>query len=183
MACFASVRTLVVIKLCDSRSEIFYLLFINKRKIYTKFMSRDTYCLYNTSERISDAFLRTCVVDRIEEFRVEPGQHLNIPDVRATSVGKGETLARLDATEYRRFAITDFGFMGIVPDGARVGDKVVAFAGAGVLFVLRDLDDCHILVGECYIHGYMSGEVCEFVEHGWPGSDGQSMRWTDFGIR
>ena len=146
-------------------------------------MPRDAHCLYITRERISDAFLRTCVVDRIEEFRVEPGQHLNIPDVRATSVGKGETLVRLDATECRRSAVTDFAFTGLVRNEAHVGDKVVAFAGVDVLFIIRDLGGYHFIVGECYIHGYMRGEVCEFMGHGLPGSDGQSMRWTDFRIR
>ena len=139
----------------------------------------DAHCLYNTRERISDAFTRTCVADHIEEWRVEPGHHLRKLDLIDTPLGHKETVARMDATENRRFAITDYGFMGLVPQETEPGDKVVAFAGADVLFVIRDLGDGHVVVGECYVHGFMHGEVCEFVEHGLPGPDDQPMQWKD----
>lgn len=47
----------------------------------------DAHCLYSTGERNSDAFLRTCVVDRIEEFRVEPGQHVDKSGLISTPLG------------------------------------------------------------------------------------------------
>lgn len=70
--------------------------------------------------------------------------------------------------------------MGLVPRETEPSDKVMAFAGADVLFVVSDW---HVIVGECYVHGYMHGEVCQFVDHGLLGSDGQSMQWQDIRIR
>ena len=141
----------------------------------------DGHYLYSAGERIVDAFVRTCVVDRIEEFRVLPGQHIELEEDQDRLVRS--RLAQMDATENRRFAVTDTGFMGLVPMEAEAGDQVVAFAGADALFVLRAMGGWNVIVGECYVHGYMDGHVCELVDRGSPGSDGTSMRWRDLKIR
>ncbi|KAK5731423.1 hypothetical protein LTR15_001363 [Elasticomyces elasticus] len=54
------------------------------------------------------------------------------------------------------------GRLGIGPSGTKVGDKIAAFAGGDVLYVLRPSagNACpHTLVGEAYVHGLMDGEA------------------------
>jgi len=68
----------------------------------------------------------------------------------------------------RCFAVTEKGYIGIVPPGTKEGDMLCLVMGAQVPFVLRPLPDpdgdCidgerfYALVGECYVHGMMDGE-------------------------
>ncbi|KAK1752662.1 heterokaryon incompatibility protein-domain-containing protein [Echria macrotheca] len=64
------------------------------------------------------------------------------------------------------FCVTENGFMGRVPVGTRVGDQVVVLLGAKVPFVLRKYEDCDgfYLIGECYVHGVMDGELLEDLD-------------------
>jgi hypothetical protein len=126
-------------------------------------IQNDAHCLYRTGERIREAFLRTCVMDRIEEFRGRSGHHIDQLDLSGR-LGSRETIARFDATENRRFAITDGGFMGLVPLETKQGDKVVVLAGADVPFIIRTIsDDRNVIVGESYLHGFMNGEIFDLV--------------------
>jgi len=67
----------------------------------------------------------------------------------------------------RRFAVTKAGYMALVPELALPGDVVAVLFGLGVPFLLRRDDDhgkvegqvTYQLVGECYVHGIMDGEV------------------------
>jgi hypothetical protein len=71
------------------------------------------------------------------------------------------------ATICRRFCILCSGSVGLMPGEARHGDLVAAFFGAQVLFVIRPLpadedgDQQYQLVGECYVHDRMNGQVME----------------------
>jgi hypothetical protein len=73
----------------------------------------------------------------------------------------------LQATICRRFCVLRSGSVGLMPGEARHGDLVAAFLGAQVLFVIRPLrtDDYgnqqYQLVGECYVHDRMNGQVME----------------------
>ena len=68
----------------------------------------------------------------------------------------------------RCFAITEKGYMAIVPPGTKEGDMVCLILGGQVPFVFRqfqtsDIDrsrkeQSYALVGECYVHGMMDGE-------------------------
>ncbi|KEZ43251.1 hypothetical protein SAPIO_CDS4947 [Scedosporium apiospermum] len=64
------------------------------------------------------------------------------------------------------FCATENGFMGRVPIGTRVGDVVVILLGAKVPFIVRKYEDfdMYYLVGECYVHGVMDGEMLEDLE-------------------
>jgi hypothetical protein len=60
-----------------------------------------------------------------------------------------------------RFAVTERGQGGVVPSRCRAGDMVAVFKGGSVPFVLRRskvIEGAFRLVGECYVHGMMSGE-------------------------
>lgn len=60
----------------------------------------------------------------------------------------------------RNFCVTREGALVHAPHGTKAGDKVVVFKGGRVPFLVRDVAGGHCqLVGECYIHGMMDGEV------------------------
>lgn len=61
----------------------------------------------------------------------------------------------------RRFAISDVGYMVLVPGCADIGDYICILPGCNVPYVLREEGDAHLLVGDAYVHGIMYGEVME----------------------
>ncbi|KAI9764824.1 MAG: hypothetical protein M1839_005701 [Geoglossum umbratile] len=65
-----------------------------------------------------------------------------------------------EASFGRKFAVTDTGYMVLVPPGTRVGDTIYAILGTETPFVLRrsERDDAFWLVGESYVQGMMDGE-------------------------
>ncbi len=66
------------------------------------------------------------------------------------------------ACRARRFAVTEHGYMGLVPACTKVGDEVFLLGGVTVPFVLRQREEKrYVLVGDSYIHGVMEGELAE----------------------
>jgi hypothetical protein len=69
----------------------------------------------------------------------------------------------------RKFGVTADGLMTLVPHGTQVGDEICVMLGIEKPFLLRhvdvddkDIDDGrkrYVLVGDCYVHGIMSGEA------------------------
>jgi hypothetical protein len=60
----------------------------------------------------------------------------------------------------RRFCVTEKGYIGLVPPHTELGDKVCVVFGASTPFLLRDAGEGkHALVGECYMHAMMDGEM------------------------
>ncbi|KAM0262923.1 hypothetical protein ACHAQJ_001516 [Trichoderma viride] len=66
---------------------------------------------------------------------------------RATSVTWG-----------RNMAITDKGYLAMVPFTSKAEDEIVIFQGAKLPFVVRTEDGKSKIVGPCYVHGMMDGE-------------------------
>jgi hypothetical protein len=70
--------------------------------------------------------------------------------------------AAASATYKRRLFFTREGCIGLAPKGARVGDQIYVLFGAEVPYALRrkgdDLQTFEV-VGECYCHGIMEGEM------------------------
>jgi hypothetical protein len=60
---------------------------------------------------------------------------------------------------YRCFFTTKMGLVGVGPYDTKKGDLCVALLGGDVPFVLRKETDKQILVGDCYVHGIMNGEL------------------------
>jgi hypothetical protein len=56
--------------------------------------------------------------------------------------------------------------MTLLPPGTKTGDLVFVIFGASTPFVLRQGDQAEVyqLVGECYVHGFMDGEMFENQE-------------------
>jgi hypothetical protein len=59
----------------------------------------------------------------------------------------------------RTLAVTELGYLGLVPTGTQEGDCICILLGAGVPFVLRPDGDNWRLVGESYFYGLMKGEA------------------------
>ena len=70
------------------------------------------------------------------------------------------------ATQNRRFFVTYEGHMGLGPRLTNRGDLVCVLLGSQVPFVLRQVGDCFVLVGECYCHGVMEGEAVRGLDEG-----------------
>lgn len=62
------------------------------------------------------------------------------------------------ASAARRMVRTGEGHVGFGPEGAREGDVVVIMPGGRMVYVLRREKGVYGLVGDCYLHGAMSGE-------------------------
>ena len=66
------------------------------------------------------------------------------------------------ASRFRRFVVTENGFMGLVPFCAEAGDRVCIFLGSSTPFLIREKESSSFeLVGDAYIHGVMDGEALE----------------------
>jgi len=74
------------------------------------------------------------------------------------------------ATTMRRLFVTRKGFLGLGPPQTVGGEKVFVLYGGKAPFLLRDKTDktdkiinnpgpYYELVGDCYVHGIMDGEV------------------------
>lgn len=69
-------------------------------------------------------------------------------------------MAAYQYREDRVFGATTSGYVGVLPDDTRRGDSVAVFLGSNLPFVLRaDGNGMYELVGPCYIHGIMDGEL------------------------
>jgi hypothetical protein len=115
----------------------------------------------------ADAHWRTIcgnLIEEDEEFRkARPEDEEDL---------KGSAIAHITVTgalSERRVFITKDGYLGLGPEGLRIGDHVFILSGSNVPFALRALDKKktgefqtqYQLVGDCYVHGIMNGEMYE----------------------
>lgn len=61
--------------------------------------------------------------------------------------------------EYRRMGLTSDGTVCLLPGATQPGDSLALLRGGRVPFVLRKCGENWKLVGECYVHGVMEGEL------------------------
>ncbi|KAK0128770.1 hypothetical protein ONS95_000721 [Cadophora gregata] len=60
----------------------------------------------------------------------------------------------------RVFCRTKNGYLGMLPVGSRPGDEICGILRAKTPYVIRKKSNgCYQLIGECYIHGMMNGEL------------------------
>ncbi|KAE8446869.1 hypothetical protein EG329_011500 [Mollisiaceae sp. DMI_Dod_QoI] len=76
--------------------------------------------------------------------------------------------AATGASSNRRFARTTRGYYVMGPGAMEKGDIVCVLFGGKMPFCLRPFlgSRCYLLVGECYIYGFMNGEAVEMLEAG-----------------
>ncbi|KAI1349839.1 heterokaryon incompatibility protein-domain-containing protein [Xylaria sp. FL0043] len=65
----------------------------------------------------------------------------------------------INAMAWRRLMGTRGGRMGTAPAAARIGDQIGLLLGCSMPLVLRKAGDGWLVIGECYVHGVMDGEV------------------------
>ena len=73
-----------------------------------------------------------------------------------------------EALDNRSFFCTKLGFLGIGPNELKVGDEIVVPFGATIPFALREVpsNKCFTLVGDCFVHGVMYGELMKLLDDG-----------------
>ena len=96
------------------------------------------------------------------------------PHFSAITVFSTEEDEDLEATQYhkyvqqftyrRRVCVTCNGFVGLVPASVVEGDQIAIILGGGTPFILREVEDAHMLIGDAYFHGLMRGEALEMDE-------------------
>ena len=100
--------------------------------------------------------------------------------------------ALISAVENRRFFVTKKGLlMGLGPAEAQEGDVVTVLCGSHTATVLRRLErvapgdaEGFVVVGECYVHGVMKGELFrEDTKGSIAKLVGNSMKMRDFVLR
>lgn len=71
-----------------------------------------------------------------------------------------------EKAHHRSFFISRRGYVGLGPYFAQPGDLCVVFRGGFVPFIIRpgESDGKFRLIGECYVHGIMRGELASMVE-------------------
>ncbi|RSL58747.1 hypothetical protein CEP54_007648 [Fusarium duplospermum] len=84
-----------------------------------------------------------------------------IDDLGLYSVFEGLKHDTKHALTLRNVFVTEKGWMGLGPRFVQPGDIVAVLFGADIPYILRPVEDHYILVGECYVHGIMDGELMD----------------------
>ena len=146
---------------------------------------------YPTGEPIGDVYLRTLTANILygtknptsDDLNRNYGHFLKWHDLykraqagsTATSLGDTKEINRhskgmddfyKSMNEYyarRVLCMTQKGYMGLVPQEAREGDLIMGVTNTDIPLVFRKIDDRnhYKLLGDCYIHGYMTGELAK----------------------
>lgn len=67
-------------------------------------------------------------------------------------------------TYRRRICVTCNGLVGLVPASVVEGDLIAIFLGGDTPFIVREVEDAHVLIGDAYVHGVMRGEALAMDE-------------------
>lgn len=130
---------------------------------------------YPTGEQLADVHWRTLICNMSNDLSRTPpdfAQSYSVwrtriailnPSVNAPEVALSQDF-RVSFDKYNSdkfFGRTENGYVGMFPWRAQVGDEIYILFGGDFPFVLRRLDQnqCFQLVGQCYIHGVMNGEL------------------------
>ncbi|KAI9702711.1 MAG: hypothetical protein M1820_006095 [Bogoriella megaspora] len=87
----------------------------------------------------------------------------------------GVNNATTSATTYRKFFVSEQGYMGLGPPEMQDGDLIVVLVGGHTPFIIRKANkqevdansgrkQCYTLIGDCYVHGIMDGEAMKDVQ-------------------
>jgi hypothetical protein len=126
---------------------------------------------YQGPDSFGEAFAQTITAGRISSSSEDVFHEAELKkflDFEETGVQTFESFHIHNVTRslpgYFMF-VTDDGHIGIGAQ-AQPGDEIWLLFGGRVLYILRPRHDHFTFVGECYVHGYMSGEAMEMWEAG-----------------
>jgi hypothetical protein len=145
---------------------------------------------YPTDESLSDVFAITASAGQLQQRpsknNASPGADMNCHYEHLTNKRKSndepprllskvspnsgwnrehESKVRLLCTG-RRYIITKKGYLDLGQGCADIGDKICVLFGGNTPYLLRQDSGHHRMIGECYVHGIMQGEVIEEWEAG-----------------
>ncbi|RFU26865.1 hypothetical protein B7463_g9465, partial [Scytalidium lignicola] len=69
-------------------------------------------------------------------------------------------------SHHRKFVVSLTGIFCLGPSTAKEGDLICVLVGCDFPVLLRPYGDGHVLVGECYVHGYMHGKAMDELAEG-----------------
>jgi hypothetical protein len=67
----------------------------------------------------------------------------------------------VDTCYNNRMAVLGENAVAILPPAAKKGDRIAAFIGGHLLYLLRPKEDAYTFVGECYVDGWMDGALVQ----------------------
>ncbi|UPK95878.1 hypothetical protein LCI18_006813 [Fusarium solani-melongenae] len=79
----------------------------------------------------------------------------------ATEIQRESFSWAINVMAWRRLFGTRDGRMGLGASAAKVGDSIAILQGCNTPMILRRLREGWVIVGECYVHGIMYGEVIQ----------------------
>ena len=86
-------------------------------------------------------------------------------DHETTTIPYQAAIASVATFRNLRFAYTEHGYMCLVPDMTQIGDDVIIADGHCTPHVIRPaVADYSILLGTCYVHGMMKGDMGALIE-------------------
>lgn len=115
-------------------------------------------------------FLGPIIIQNIRRWRFKANlkRHILYSGVSNSVPSNANTenfyVAMMYASHHRRFFITASGHFGVGPSTMQPGDLVVILCDVALPFVLRQDGDEFRLIGACYVHGIMFGEVSKALE-------------------
>ncbi|KAI9652612.1 MAG: hypothetical protein M1821_008359 [Bathelium mastoideum] len=123
----------------------------------------------NMPLKINGSTLSSILTNLFEDDELnESSDHLEYSALSANSfMGRFyDTVIRMS----RRLMVGESGILGMAPDAAQKGDTVCVLYGCSVPVVLRKVvgEEYYVLIGECFLEGFMSGEAVQnsrFLEH------------------
>lgn len=72
----------------------------------------------------------------------------------------------------RKYFVSNYDYIGLVPEATQEGDMICIFMGGKTPFVVRPVGEHYQLIGASYVHGIMYGEAMEqFITQGWEMQD------------
>jgi hypothetical protein len=126
---------------------------------------------YPTGEALGEVLGRTLTWHRLFEGR-DAGSYNYQQEFEQFHdlLMKGKSIAEIKESSSRGIATilqgtdlilctTEKGYVGMVSEATKCGDKIVLLEGGSSPFVLRPLGQQYQIVGACYIHGIMNGEA------------------------
>lgn len=106
----------------------------------------------------------------LEPFLGSTSASVNWPEEHNNKRGFENTMAFLaeaaSCLKGRTMFALNKGYFGVGPLGTQPGDMVCVLWGCDVPVVVRRLEDHYVLVGPCFVLGFMDGEMRAMVEKG-----------------
>jgi hypothetical protein len=119
--------------------------------------------LIHTDPGDADNFPIISPLEAYEEFMCMSFKELRKVDVERKNSQVWHYIQTVRDCDGLKFAITERGFMALVPLTAKADDRICVFRGQTVPFLLRNEGGTagQLLVGDAYVHGIMSGQALE----------------------